>query len=388
MRVDWSWKPSRRASALALGFAFAATLAFAYAAPSSGQEQDEDVPKPAVAKKPKNDKAGADKKEKKTTKRVPHTPPKSMKARGTSFDPLLDSAGNLPEWPYRFHVRTTSPELHGAVSLTYYPSDLGTKAGVVILAHEKNQGPADFEQSIKDLNDRSLAEALQRSGYGVLLVDLRPEASMHGGVNLNRRGYTASTIDLQIAYLFLLDRHNRGELNLSNLGVLGMGEGANLVASWASSHGAAVSGQDRLSDVAAIALISPAPDIDGTRIQPAIAALAPRFPLLLAAGERDANSAQVVKDGRVMIARVPQSKTELFQTSLHGFKLLRLWPKVASTIVRFFDSSSKMRSTEWEPRYNLTPLEYSHIEVVGGKANAAEAKDEQPANKADANKKR
>ena len=36
--------------------------------------------------------------------------------------------------------------------------------------------------------------------------------------------------DLQAAYQFLVDRHNRGKLNLAKFGVLALGEGANLAA--------------------------------------------------------------------------------------------------------------------------------------------------------------
>ena len=64
--------------------------------------------------------------------------------------------------------------------------------------------------------------------------------------------------DLQSAYLFLLDRHNRGELNLAKLGVVALGDGANLAAAWAYQPGAAITSEGRPSDLSALALRAPA----------------------------------------------------------------------------------------------------------------------------------
>ena len=43
---------------------------------------------------------------------------------------------------------------------------------------------------------------------------------------------------------------------------------------------------------------------------------------------------------------------------------MRLEPKVTAAITRFLDSSVKLRATEWEPRYNLTPVTVSDILTV------------------------
>ena len=63
--------------------------------------------------------------------------------------------------------------------------------------------------------------------------------------------------DLQAAYQFLVDRHNRGELNLARLGVVGLGEGANLAAAWAYLPGGGVSTEGRVTDIAGLVLVSP-----------------------------------------------------------------------------------------------------------------------------------
>ena len=303
---------------------------------------------------------------KKTVIRVPTIPPQNLKANpNLFFDPLLAASANLPRTPFHFRIRARSSEMRGGASFSYYPSKLGTKSSPVVTIHERNQSPVDFETPIKDLSEWGLAQSMQKSGYAVLVVDLRgSDFEFRQPVGLIEREPTSALSDLQIAYLFLLDRHNRGELNLANLGILALGDGCNLAVAWASARGAAVSSADRGSDIASMALISPRPDLFGSRIQIALASLAGRIPLFLAAGERDAPSAQVIRDTRNLTARIPQSKAEIFPTSLQAYKLMRLWPKVASTTTKFFDSTTKFRGVDWEPRYNLSPLDYQNVEVA------------------------
>ncbi len=303
---------------------------------------------------------------KKAAFRVPTIPPQNLKANpNLFFDPLLAASANLPRTPFHFRIRARSSEMRGGATFSYYPSRLGTKTSPIIMIHERSQSPIDFETPIKDLNETGLAQSMQKAGYAVLVVDLRgSDFEFRQPIGAIEREPTSALSDLQIAYLFLLDRHNRAELNLSNLGVLALGDGCNLAVAWASARGAAVSSADRGSDIASMALISPRPDLFGSRIQIALASLAARIPLFLAAGERDAPSAQVVRDTRNLLARIPQSKTEIFPTSLQAYKLMRLWPKVASATTKFFDSTTKFRGVDWEPRYNLSPLDYQSVEAT------------------------
>jgi alpha-beta hydrolase superfamily lysophospholipase len=184
--------------------------------------------------------------------------------------------------------------------------------------------------------------------------------------------------DLQSAYTFLIDRHNRGELNLSRLGVVALGEGANLVANWANIPGGAVSSQARTTDLGGIVLISPMVDAQsqGLRAQQAITALAPRVPLLMLAGERDTASAELVKAAKAAVVRPRTNKVELYPSSLHGFKLLRLEPNVTGTIVKFFDETIKAKAEEWEPRYNMDPVPFTDVQILPNttRPDAAKAK--------------
>jgi len=63
-----------------------------------------------------------------------------------------------------------------------------------------------------------------------------------------------------------------------------------------------------------------------------LAPLAPRIPLALFAGARDNISKDAVESVRRMVERTRLNRVELFPSPLHGFKLLRLEPKLTAAI--------------------------------------------------------
>src|SRR5262249_54013461 len=67
---------------------------------------------------------------------------------------------------------------------------------------------------------------------------------------------------------------------------------------------------------------------------------------------------------RPLVERGRLNKIELYPSSLHGYKLLRLEPKVTSTLFHFLDTSIKNRAVAWEPQYNLLPVTFSEIQTV------------------------
>ncbi len=107
------------------------------------------------------------------------------------------------------------------------------------------------------------------------------------------------------------------------------------------------------------------------------------------AGERDPVSSDPVKAAKTYVTRSRLNKVEFFPSSLHGYKLLRLEPKATSVILRFFESTIKFKAQEWEPRYNLTPVAFSDIQVVRNakpsdtplKAEPAKKKEAEPEKK-------
>ncbi len=284
------------------------------------------------------------------------------KARPEAGDPLGRAVG-MPARPVpgSFHYIFRIRSFDGApLAASYYPSKLGSSAPVVMLVHEMGRSRKDFEEPVLELKGQGLAEHLQGLGYAVLSMDLRGQ-----GQN-PRRALTASerpqlVEDLQAGYFFLVDRHNRGDLNLAKLGVIALGDSANLVGAWAIQPGAAVTTEGRPSDLNALVLVSPMPEGFGYVLGHVVASLAPRVPLLILAGERDNASKDAAQSVRHLVERERLNKVELFPSAFHGYKLLRLEPKVTSTLFHFLETSLKLRPVDWEPQYNLTPVTLADI---------------------------
>jgi hypothetical protein len=306
-------------------------------------------------------------------------------------DPLADPKllpPNATPAPGTFHFRFKFRAPDGtALTANYYPAKLGTKAAVLMMVHEKGQSSKDFEDPISELKKQGLAEHMQGLGYAVLTFDLRGHgANVRGPVE--PKDWKLMVDDLQAAYIFLLDRHNRGELNLAHLGVIGVGEGANLVAAWAASPAGAVSSEGQaLSDISAMVLISPMSDGEGLIFSKVMSDLTARFPLMIMVGETDLASGPPVRVAKPIVERTRNNQVEFFPSKLHGYKLLRLEPKVTSLIVKFFEKHIQYKTSAWEPRYNLAPVPFIDVQMVRNtrptdtpkEKDAAKAKDAAPA---------
>jgi hypothetical protein len=288
-----------------------------------------------------------------------------QKARPEPGDALAKAAGAAQAAAGGFHYSFRLRGFDGApLGASYYPSKLGSSAPVVMLIHESGRSRKDFEDAVYELKGQGLAEHLQGLGYAAFSMDLRAQGqNPRRSSAYNERSRVME--DLQAAYFFLVDRHNRGDFNLAKLGVIALGDSSNLVAAWTYQPGAAVTMEGRPSDLNAMVLISPKAEGSGFLLSHVLAAVAPRIPLLLLAGDRDNASKDAVQSVRQLVERVRLNKVELFPSSpLGGYKLLRLEPKVTSTIFRFLDTTLRGRALEWEPRINLTPVTYSDIQTV------------------------
>ncbi|MBV8310388.1 MAG: alpha/beta hydrolase [Planctomycetaceae bacterium] len=292
------------------------------------------------------------------------------KARPEAGDPLAKADGadakgkakaagaGTYHYTFKLHSFDGSP-----LAASHYPSKLGSTAPVVMLVHEANRSRKDFEEAVTELKGLGLAEHLQEEGYAVFSMDLRGQGQNPRRV-LSASDRPLLAEDLQAAYFFLLDRHNRGDFNVAKLGMIAVGEGANLAVAWAYQPGAAVSTEGRPSDLNALVLISPYPAGSGYVLGHILPSLAPRIPLALLAGSKDNASKDAVESVRRLVERARLNKVELFPSSLHGYKLMRLEPKVTPAIMRFLEPTIKLRPIDWEPRYNLTPVTVSEIQTV------------------------
>ena len=294
------------------------------------------------------------------------------KVRPQGGDPLAPQAkekgqakdNGVPPAVGTYHYTFKLHSFDGTVlAASYYPSKLASSAPAVVLIHEVSRSRKDFEEPVAELKGQGFAEHLQRERYAVVSVDLRGQGqNPRHELNANDRASLVS--DLQAVYMFLLDRHNRGDLNVGKLGVLGLGAGGNLAAAWAFQPGAAVSVEGEASDLNALALISPLSQGSGYSLRQIIPQLAPKVPIALLTGGKDEASKDAVESVRGVVERERLSKIELFPSSLSGYKLLRLEPKVTGVIMKFLEGAIKLRAVEWEPRYNLTPVTVSDITIV------------------------
>ena len=283
-------------------------------------------------------------------------------------DPLGKAAGAGPLLPgtYPFQLQKLHSFDGGPLAASYYRSKLGPTAPGG--DPDPRVGPVaqDFEDGILEGSRARASPSTSRGlDYAVLSLDLRGQ-----GQNPRRalaRGERTRLIeDIQAAYFFLVDRHNRGELNLSKLGVIAAGRRrpAPRRGLGQPHPGAAVTTGGHPSDLSALALISPMPEGSGQLLRRATPSLATRIPMLLVAGERDNASKDAVQAVRPLVERGRLNKIELYPSPLHGYKLLRLEPKVTSTLFHFLDTTLKNRAVAWEPQYNLLPITFSEIQTI------------------------
>lgn len=355
--------------------------------------QDRDAPQ-ADAKAKANAKPGQ-------TKRTPRArgglrvgvgaPPKNV--GGGAVDPLAnpDAAAKKqavpgpaapPEWPFHVAFRLTGGDGQ-TLSATFYPARGGTDAPVLMLVHQTGPGHSseDFQKPAESLKGQTLAEHLQQQDYAVLLIDLRGHGPDVRRQEVNTKDTRSLVNDLHTAYRFLIDRHNRRELNLAKFGVIAVGDGATLAAGWAALDNGAVPNPGRLSDLGALVMISPVEEMSGMRLAPSVNALAPRLPMLIVAGSRDS---ELAKAAQPILERNRLSTVKFFETRLQGNRLLDFEPEAITTILKFLDEPVKFRrNADWEPRYLLQPIAYGDIQFVAHEAKAEE-KAAAPDAKADA----
>jgi hypothetical protein len=289
----------------------------------------------------------------------------AKKARPEAADPLAKVAGaaqksitNSAHYTFRLRSFDGTP-----LAASYYPSRLGNGAPVVMLIHEMGRSRKDFEDPIQDLKGQGLAVHLQGLGFAVFSIDLRWQGqNPRRALNATERPKLIE--DLQAGFFFLVDRHNRGDLNLAKLGVVALGDGANLAVAWALQPGAAVTIEGRPTNLSGLALVSPNPEGFGHVFRQGMTTLTSQVPLLLVAGDKDNPSKDTLQSVRNVVQGARLNEIELFPCSLHGYKLLRLEPKVTRALILFLEKTLKNRPVEWEPQYNLTPVNFGESQLV------------------------
>jgi hypothetical protein len=138
------------------------------------------------------------------------------------------------------------------------------------------------------------------------------------------------------------------------------------------------SATDRPSDVSAIILISPVESWQNVKTAPTLKSVVNGSPVnvLAIGGSTDKASADTLKALKPIVERRESrlSKVETMETGLHGARFLRFEPGLVPKINRFLEQTVEYQKTEWEPRYNLTPVAYKLLEAVSKTAAQAESR--------------
>ena len=154
------------------------------------------------------------------------------------------------------------------LGITYYPSSKGKEAVPIVILHDFKESRSIYQSFAASLQ----ASRTEDNTRAVVTVDLRGhgESTVQSGgggrtreldpTRLTKRDYELMvTQDLAAVRRFLVEKNNRGELNLNALCLVGAGMGANVAAYWSASDWAwpELASLKQGQDVKALVLASP-----------------------------------------------------------------------------------------------------------------------------------
>jgi hypothetical protein len=126
-----------------------------------------------------------------------------------------------------------------------------------------------------------------------------------------------------------------------------------------------------MSDLGGLVLVSPQLEAFDSRLLTPLAVIAPRLPIALLGGTRDAEAFEAA---RPLVERNRSSQAVRLETRLQADRLLRFEPKIAEMITEFLEDPVKFRpNAEWEPRYLLNPVAAADVTLVPHEAPPAAA---------------
>ena len=262
------------------------------------------------------------------------------------------------------------------LAVTYYPSRLGKEAVPVVMLH-------DFKESRTVFN--GLARALQAPSEGgdsraVITVDLRGhgESTVQMGAGGRTRDLEAARLrpvdfqdmvaqDMEAVRRFLVEKNDRGELNLNMLCLLGSGMGASVATYWAAADWDAprLATLKQGQDVKALILASPEWSFRGLPLlrplrQPDVRET---LSFLIVYGAQDSRAKKDAKLINKNLAKYhpepPRDKMKELKslflidlaTKLQGTKLLTSREfDMLPTIDAFLDARITQKHFEWESR--------------------------------------
>lgn len=251
---------------------------------------------------------------------------------------------------------------------TYYGSNRGKDAVVVILLHGWKGSRKDFAR---------LAPHLQQQGYAVFIPDLRGHGESIQRVLPSPSSLTVDKMppaevarmvdmDLETCKRFLIQKNNAGELNIEKLCVLGIDVGATVALDWARLDWSwpVYPGLKQGQDVKSLILVSPKWSVPGLNVQaamshPAVARMLSIYLMVGKDSQKDMADAQRMYN---IFARSHPKQNEQspelqdlffakFPTSVQGLDLLtRFEQPVFQSIVYFIEQRVAKQAWPWQER--------------------------------------
>jgi pimeloyl-ACP methyl ester carboxylesterase len=270
-----------------------------------------------------------------------------------------DRKSQFPE-PVDVTLKTRGEPDGSSVELTatYYRSNAGTNAPVVMLLHMQGRDRRDWA---------SFAATLQSADFAVLALDLRG----HGDSKVTRQGatepispdqmrkedYANMYFDLEAAKRFLLEKNNARELNVEKLGVVAAEMSTPVAVRWAQEdwNWEALPGLGKQGkDVKALVLITPHWSYQGVDIRESLPVLRgyEKLAMLFIAGQKDRRSMRDAMRMFDVVHSHNKEKTEGkgYDTSLTGTMMLGKDLPLEEDVIKFLTEHLKNASEPWTDR--------------------------------------
>lgn len=260
---------------------------------------------------------------------------------------------------------------------TYFPSAAGKNAPVAILLHGKNGNRLVWQTGSGNIP--GFAQALQGNDFAVMTVDLRghgqniaaagaPAANKKADqVRFVARDYqNMAAFDLDAVKRFLLDEHEKGQLNINKLAIVSADFSTAVAMTyfdidWSKEpyDDAPVPAQrtPRGQDVRALILLSPESSVPGlvtTGAAQRIRALKGFVNVMIGVGTKDNQDKGAAKKMAELISPKQEATQFLFleeyDTKFRGTDLLNKGLKVEGHMFKFMDEYVKKAPGEWRTR--------------------------------------
>lgn len=263
------------------------------------------------------------------------------------------------------------------INITYFPSLKKKEAPVVILLHGKGGNRLVWHTGVGNIP--GFAPALQLSGFAVVTVDLRGHgqniAADGGAAPANKKSESTKLVprdhqamvagDLEAVKKFLLDEHQKENLNINKLAIVGA-DFTTAVAlaytdlDWSKEpyDDSPVPGQGtpKGQDVHMLVLISPDKSVPGLVTQNAVARIRSlRMPVMVVVGEKDTHDKSEAKRLSESLTNKKDEKTphvflESLETNARGTDMLNKQLGLEQKMLKFLVDQAKNLEGEWRNR--------------------------------------